>query len=216
MRYRYGTYFFTLSGVTDPFTITVISGMCGLAGSLTSFSLIRYVGRRYILIGGTIVQTISMFTFAIVGVAAPGSGPASRCIAAFVCIFIFSYGATWGPLSFVLLGELPSTKLRSKTVALSTSVGWSFNLLILVGMPYLLNPSYVMLGPRVGFIFGATQILSLIFGVFFLPETKDRSLEEIDEMFMNVSSMLPRELREVEHPSLTDFAESIGVGLPKI
>lgn len=161
--------------------------MCGIAGSLASFVLVKYVDRRHILIGGTISQSICMFTFAIVGVASPGSKGAAKCLATFVCIFIFSYGASWGPVSFVLIGELPSTKLRSKTVALATCVGWSFNTLILVGMPYLLNPTYAMLGAKVGFIFGGAEVLAFSFCFFFLPETKDRSLEEIDEMFMNVS-----------------------------
>lgn len=164
--------------------------MCGIAGSLASFVLIKYVGRRMILLVGTIVQTICMFAFAIIGVATPGTNAAARSLVAFVCIFCFSYGATWGPVSFVVVGELPSTRLRSKTLALTTSVGWSFNVLISVGMPYLLSPAYVMLGTKVGFIFGGTEILALIFTFWFLPETKDRSLEEIDEMFMNVSVFL--------------------------
>ncbi|OQU95620.1 hypothetical protein CLAIMM_01802 [Cladophialophora immunda] len=181
----YGTLFFSLSGVTDPFTTNVISSMCGIAGSLTSFVLIKYVGRRKILIVGTVVQTFCMFAFAIIGVATPGTHAAAKSLVAFVCIFNFSYGASWGPVAFVLIGELPSTKLRSKTLALATSVGWSFNVLISVGMPYLLSDAYVMLGTKVGFIFGGTELLAFIFAFFFLPETKDRTLEEIDEMFMN-------------------------------
>ncbi|KIX93765.1 uncharacterized protein Z520_10389 [Fonsecaea multimorphosa CBS 102226] len=181
----YGTLFFSLSGVTDPFTTNVISSMCGIAGSLTSFVLVKYVGRRKILVGGTVVQTFCMFAFAIIGVATPGTHAAAKSLVAFVCIFNFSYGASWGPVAFVLIGELPSTKLRSKTLALATSVGWSFNVLISVGMPYLLSDAYVMLGTKVGFIFGATELLAFVFAFFFLPETKDRTLEEIDEMFMN-------------------------------
>jgi hypothetical protein len=128
-----------------------------------------------------------MFAFAIIGVATPGTHAAAKSLVAFVCIFNFSYGASWGPVAFVLIGELPSTKLRSKTLALATSVGWSFNVLLSVGMPYLLSDAYVMLGTKVGFIFGGTELLAFVFAFFFLPETKDRTLEEIDEMFMNVS-----------------------------
>lgn len=167
--------------------------MCGIAGSLSSFFLIKYVSRRVILIVGTVTQSVCMFIFAIVGVATPGTNAAAKCLVAFVCIFTFSYGASWGPVSFVLVGELPSTKLRSKTVALATSIGWVLNVLISVGMPYLLNATYINLGTKIGFIFGATELLSLVFVVFFLPETKDRTLEEIDEMFMNVS-LLPGKL----------------------
>lgn len=164
--------------------------MCGIAGSIASFLLIKYCGRRTILIGGTAAQGTCMFTFAIVAVAAPGSEAAAKCLAAFVCLFIFSYGASWGAVSQVLLGELASSKLRSKTVALATSAGWICDILIICGMPYLISAEYVNLGGKVGFIFGGCQILILLWCVFFLPETKDRTLEEIDEMFMNVSEGL--------------------------
>lgn len=164
--------------------------MCGIAGSLSSFVLIKYISRRVILIVGAVIQSVCMFIFAIVGVATPGTDAAAKCLVAFVSLFTFTYGASWGPVTFVLVGELPSTKLRSKTVALATSVGWVLNVLISVGMPYLLNAAYVDLGTRVGFIFGATELLALGFVVFFLPETGDRTLEEIDEMFMNVSLLI--------------------------
>ncbi len=161
--------------------------MCGIAGSFTSFFLIKFIGRRPIVIGGAAAQGTSMMTFAIVAVAAPGSLAASKCLAAFVCLFIFSYGATWGAVSQVLLGELSSTKLRSKTVALATAAGWVSDILIICGIPYLLSADYANLGGKVGFIFGGCQIIVLLYSIFYIPETKDRTLEEIDEMFMNVS-----------------------------
>ncbi|KAL7904468.1 general substrate transporter [Trichoderma velutinum] len=181
----YGTFFFTISGVQNPFLITIISGLCGIAGSATSFLLIKYIGRRPILIGGSIVCGISMATFAIVGTAAPTSVAAAKCLSTFVCLFIFAYGATWGPVSQVMLGELSSNKLRSKTLSLSLTLGWFVDLFILCGMPYLLSADYVNLGAKVGFIFGGSQIVICICTFFFMPETKDRTLEEIDEMFMN-------------------------------
>lgn len=183
---RYGTLFFQLSGVTNPFLITVITGACGIAGSLTAYFLIHWIGRRPILIAGAAIQGSSMLILAIVAVAAPASTAASKCVCAFASIFFFTYGATWGATSQVLLGELPSTKLRSKTVALATCAGWLCDTLIICAIPYLLSPTYANLGAKVGFIFGACQVLVLIWSIFFLPETKDRTLEEIDEMFMNV------------------------------
>ena len=50
-------------------------------------------------------------------------------------------------------------------------------------LPYLLEEPYADLGSQVGFIYGAMSFLSLVFGWFFLPELKNRSLEEIETMF---------------------------------
>ena len=75
------------------------------------------------LVGG-ILQCISMLTFAIVGVAAPGSMAAARVLAAFTLLYEFFYSASWGPLGFVLASEIPSTELRAKTLpSLSVSTG---------------------------------------------------------------------------------------------
>lgn len=127
-----------------------------------------------------------MLLFAIIGVAEPNSQAAAKSLVAFVSIFIFTYGATWGCVSQVLLGEIPSTPLRSKTVSLATIAGWLCDLLILCGSPYLLSADYANLGTKVGFIFGGAQILVFFWTLFCLPEMKDRTLEQIDEMFLNV------------------------------
>jgi hypothetical protein len=141
-----------LSGVTNPFVISVITGICGIAGSAAAFPLIKFFGRRAILITGAAAQGISMLTFAIVGVAAPGSTAAARCLSAFVSLFIFSYGASWGAVGPVVLGELSSTRLRSKTLSLCYIAGWSSDLLIICGIPYLISVDYANLGTKVGFI----------------------------------------------------------------
>ena len=93
--------------------------------------------------------------------------------------------------SQVLLGELPSTNLRSKTIAIATCAGWLCDTLIICGIPYLLSPTYANLGAKVEFIFGACQVVVLLWIIFFLPETKDGTLEELVEMFMNVGMDYP-------------------------
>lgn len=50
-------------------------------------------------------------------------------------------------------------------------------------VPYLLNKPGAGLGPKVGYIFAAICVAAFLFVVFFVPELKARSLEEIDELF---------------------------------
>lgn len=87
----------------------------------------------------------------------------------------------------LMVGEIPANRLRSNTVLLAISSSWICSLAIICGTPYLISPVYANLGTKVGFIFGAVTIPVVIFCYFYLPETKDRTLEEIDEMFLNVS-----------------------------
>ena len=115
-----------------------------------------------------------MLTFAIVAVAAPGSKAAAQCLAAFVSLFIFSYGATWGAVAPVVLGELSSTKLRSKTLSLCYIAGWTSNLLIICGTPYLIGAEFANLGAKVGFIFGGMSILIVMWCFLYIPGTSLR------------------------------------------
>jgi hypothetical protein len=50
-------------------------------------------------------------------------------------------------------------------------------------LPYLLDPPYANLQSKVGFIYGSICFLALVWGYFFLPELKNRSLEELEELF---------------------------------
>ena len=50
-------------------------------------------------------------------------------------------------------------------------------------LPYLLNDPFANLQSKVGFIYGSICFLALVWGFFFLPELKNRSLEEVEEMF---------------------------------
>jgi SP family sugar:H+ symporter-like MFS transporter len=52
-------------------------------------------------------------------------------------------------------------------------------------VPYFINPADLNWGPKYGYIWFGTNLINMIFVLIFLPETKDRMLEEVDEMFHN-------------------------------
>jgi SP family sugar:H+ symporter-like MFS transporter len=145
----YGTYFFVLCGITNSWMISFVLNVMGVAGTLCSMLLLKYFGRRPIMIVGGAMQGISMLTFAIVGVAAPGSQAAARCLAGFTLLYEFFYSASWGPLGFVLASEIASTELRAKTLGLATAVNWACTLSLAAWLPYALNPTVGNLGTKV-------------------------------------------------------------------
>lgn len=61
------------------------------------------------------------------------------------------------------------------------NVAYSF--VVSFTLPYLLDPPYANLQSKVGFIYGSICFLALVWGYFFLPELKNRSLEELEELF---------------------------------
>ncbi|CAK7198506.1 hypothetical protein SEUCBS139899_001167 [Sporothrix eucalyptigena] len=185
----YGTYFFSVSGISNAFVISIIVQVCQLAGIIAMFPSVRWFGRRTILLWGGALQTVCMFTFAIVGTAAPGSTAAAHCLVAFTCLFGFFFTWSWGPVAWIVTSEVASNTLRSRTQGLATACTWTGTLVLQIVLPYLINADAADLGAKVGFIFGPLSLMGFVWAFFYLPETKGRSLEELDEMFANKVSV---------------------------
>lgn len=91
--------------------------------------------------------------------------------------------AAIAPFAWLSGGELPSQRLRSYTFGLSAAIGFLGAWLATFTAPYFINPSSLNWGPKYGFIWFPSCLLAAAFIFFCLPEVKQRSLEEIDEMF---------------------------------
>jgi MFS transporter, SP family, sugar:H+ symporter len=61
----------------------------------------------------------------------------------------------------------------------SSLFGW----LVAFCTPYFINPTALNWGPKYGYIWGAANLAVVVFVFFFVPETKSRSLEQLDELF---------------------------------
>src|SRR5262245_59134082 len=79
-------------------------------------------------------------------------------------------------------GELPSQRLRSYTFGLAAAVGFFFAWLTTFTAPYFINPESLNWGPKYGYIWFPSCLISALWVFIFLPEVKGRTLEEIDEM----------------------------------
>ncbi|KAI8716220.1 hypothetical protein NCS52_00915100 [Fusarium sp. LHS14.1] len=86
------------------------------------------------------------------------------------------------PVSTVIMGEVPSNALRSKTVAFATAVQIVISVLILTIYPYLLGPDSKHLQGYIGFIAGASSLVYTIWTFFYVPETS-LTIETLDMLF---------------------------------
>jgi len=83
----------------------------------------------------------------------------------------------------VVVSEAASTRVKEKTNLLASVISIITTFVTSFTIPYLLNAPYAALGAKVGFIYGAINVLMVIVAYFFIPEMKGRSLEEVDELF---------------------------------
>lgn len=86
-----------------------------------------------------------------------------------------------------IAGEVSQIRLRAQSQSIGFAFNYFFSTVWNVVVPYMFNAEEGNLGGKMGWIFLATSVLSFIIVYYEFPETKDRTYEELDEMFeMNV------------------------------
>jgi sugar porter (SP) family MFS transporter len=178
--FYYSSTFAQSIGITNAFTISMITTAVNVGSTPLSFWAIEKMGRRALLIYGALGMLICEFIIGIVGTVEESSKTASTCLIVFVCIYIFFFATTWGPGAWVLIGEIFPLPIRAKGVALSTASNWLWNFVIGFITPYLMNKDKGNLKTKVFFIWGSTCTACVLFAYFFVPETKGLSLEQVD------------------------------------
>lgn len=96
--FNYGTVFFSQVGVGGPFVIMIMTNLVNLVGTVMSFFLVDRLGRRPLLLLGSVIMFIGHIAVGISGLNAEGNMTAKRSIVAFVLIYVFGFAASWGPL----------------------------------------------------------------------------------------------------------------------
>lgn len=123
--FYYGTAYFERAGFENPFTIQVITNTVNVVSTLPGLYLVEKMGRRNLLLMGAIGMCIAQFIVAITGtVAGTTDLAAQRTAIAFVCIYIYFFASTWGPVAWVVTGELFPLKVRAKALSMTTATNW--------------------------------------------------------------------------------------------
>jgi len=161
------------------FILSIVTVLISLIATIVAIALVDRVGRRVLLIVGGVVMALSLGTLAAAFTTATGRGDdlvlgPGASVAALVAmnLFAISFGASWGPVTWVMLSELYDSNLRTPAVAVSTAANWLTNWAITRTFPLLA-------GVGLGFaysLYAGFAALALLFAVKKLPETKGRTL----------------------------------------
>ncbi|KAL5492205.1 SNF3 [Sanghuangporus weigelae] len=194
--FYYGTTFFQNAGVGNPFLITVATNIVNVFMTLPGMWGVERFGRRTLLIGGAIGMCVCEFIVAIAGVTVPTSNTAGqKVLVAFVCIYIAFFASTWGPIAWVVTGEIFPLNVRAKGMSFAAASNWLWNFGIGYATPYLVDADHANLQAKVFFIWGSTCFCCIVFAFFFIPETKGLSLEQIDLLYMHSSPLTSNRMR---------------------
>jgi len=187
--FYYGTSFFKNSGISNGFTISLITSCINVASTFPGLYMVEKWGRRPLLLFGAIGMAVCQFIVAITGTVAGTKNLAAQdALIAFVCIYIFFFACSWGPVAWVVTGEIFPLKVRAKSLSMTTASNWLLNWAIAYATPYLVNsgPGDANLGAKVFFIWGGCCFICIFFVWGMIYETKGLSLEQVDELYAKV------------------------------
>ncbi|KAI9715001.1 MAG: High-affinity glucose transporter rgt2 [Chrysothrix sp. TS-e1954] len=192
--FYYGTSYFTNSGFTNAFVDSMITSSVNVASTLPGLYLIDTWGRRNLLLFGATGMAVCQFIVAIVGTVSGTTNLAAQKTAiAFICIYIFFFACSWGPIAWVVCGEIFPLKVRAKSLSMTVASNWLLNFAIGYATPYLVNnnpgaPAQgVDLKSKIFFIWGGCCFICIFFTWAMIYETKGLSLEQVDELYAKVS-----------------------------
>lgn len=178
----YATVFLQQLGVGSPFTLTVISSCCVLAGTFMAPFTVDRAGRRpTALVGMTLLLAIDCIAGALAFNAKNRNNVLG--IAGLSFIFNFFWGASFYSLSSLLPAEIATPKLRNYTMSYTIACAQSTAVITTLAVPQLTAEDAANLGAKTYLVFAGCMVLIIIFVFFLLPETKGRTFAEIDEMY---------------------------------
>ncbi|KAI1426736.1 MFS transporter [Xylaria sp. FL1777] len=180
----YTTYYLQIAGVSNPFAFSILITGIGLVAAIVSSLFIRFIDRRAVVIIGASVCGLTQLAQAIAWTVSPGSVATGIVVVVFNGVFVFFYVA-YSPFAWLLGGEYPNSALRGYCFGIATALNFLGNFLGTLTAPYFINPASLGWGPKYGYIWFASNVIVAVFAYLFLPETRDRTLEEIHEMFEN-------------------------------
>jgi SP family xylose:H+ symportor-like MFS transporter len=175
--------FKSLGSSTDASLLeTSILGVVNLIFTLLAIKWVDKMGRKPLLYIGSAGMTISL---AAVGVFIYNEA-VGNYVLPFLILFMASFSISWGPIVWVLLSEIFPNKIRSLALAISVFIQWVANFVVTQVFPSLIENQWLKDNFNGAFPFYLFSVICL-FSLFFVwkkvPETKNKSLEQMDALW---------------------------------
>lgn len=138
-------------------------------------------GRRTLYVNGLAILTILLLIIGLISIS--NSKGASWGIGSMLLVYTFTYDITVGPVCYSLVAEIPSTRLKTKSIVIARNVYNVMGIINGVITPYMLNPTAWNWKGKSGFFWAGMCFLCWLWTYFRLPEPKGRTYGELDILF---------------------------------
>ena len=178
---------------TGAILATVGLGAINVAATVVALLVVDRLGRRPLLIGGCLAMTASLL---VVGLTVGGSDNDAAITLIGLGAYILAFAVSLGPLPYVLMSEVFPLSVRARGMSLAAATSWLLNIVVAMSFLVLLKA----LGPAGTFLaYAVVCAVALAFSWFTVPETRGRSLAEIER-----NLRAGRSLRELGQASAPD------------
>ena len=182
----YGSVLWEAAGFSESHAllINVLTGIINVSSTIIAILLIDKIGRKPLLIAGSIGMTITLGLVAVLfGMAGKNEAGQlilsnTHAITALVAVhcYIISFGISWGAVAWVLLAEMFNNKIRGAAMATATAFLWLANFAITMTFPIILNIAGLS---GAYFLYAFFGFISIFFVIKYVKETKGKTLEEM-------------------------------------
>jgi SP family xylose:H+ symportor-like MFS transporter len=170
------------SGTDASLLQTIVVGAVLLIFTVLAILTVDKFGRKPLMIIGALGMAISMFAL--------GTTFFTETLGIMALVFMLLYVAcfamSWGPVVWVLLSEMFPNKIRGRAMALAVAAQWISNYLVSWTFPIMDKNTFLLEKFNHGFaywIYGAMSVLAMLLVWKYVPETKGKTLEEMERLW---------------------------------
>ncbi|WP_442489936.1 sugar porter family MFS transporter [Halomonas litopenaei] len=186
-----------LSSVTasneDALLQTSIMGVTFVGGNLLGMLLIDKVGRRPLLVAGSLGSMVAMIFLGIV-IAGGEAGPGALIA---LIVYVVSFAISWGCVCWTLISEIFPNAIRARAMSLAVAAQWFMGFMVTQTFPMLRENAFLneLTGGGFSFwLYAVLTLISLLVVLRYVPETKGKTLEELEDITATRLSKRRREL----------------------
>ena len=178
-----------ISSASGAILATAGIGVVNVLMTIVAMWLIDRMGRRPLLLTGIAGMVITLGVLGLAFHMAGRTGALAWLAVVSMMVYVASFAISLGPIFWLLISEIYPLKIRSSAEGLAAAFNWGSNLLVSLTFLTLLQ----MMGPtRTFWLYGAFAIAAWIFSYYQVPETKGRTLEEIEQFWRGEARQQPR------------------------
>lgn len=162
--------------------LTIIVGIVNFLFTIIAVKTVDKRGRKPLMLIGALGMAVAMISLGFVFF----SGATGYLALACMMLYVASFAVSWGPVTWVLLSEIFPNKIRGKAMAVAVAAQWISNYLVSLTFPIMNDDSKLTELFNHGFaywVYGAMSLLAMWFVWKYVPETKGKTLEEMEDLW---------------------------------